>query len=55
MNLLITTLGTSWQIVPELFGLTVKSHLYTMSVIDKDSVLNRAKDFGIDIKDGSVL
>ncbi len=37
------------------FGLTVKSHLYTMSVIDKNSVLNRATDFGITIFDRSKL
>lgn len=37
------------------FGLTVKSHLYTMSVIDKDSVLNRTTDFGISIFDRSKL
>lgn len=37
------------------FGLTVKSHLYTMSVIDKDSVLKRANDFGIEIVDRSKL
>ncbi len=28
MNLLITTLGTSWQIVPELFGLTNPGDYY---------------------------
>lgn len=43
------------QALKSKFGLTVKSHLYTMSVIDKDSVLNRAKDFGIEIVDGRKL
>lgn len=43
------------QALKSKFGLTVKSHLYTMSVIDKDSVLNRVKDFGIEIIDGRKL
>lgn len=37
------------------FGLTVRSHLYTMSVIDKESVQKRAKDFDIDIVDRASL
>ena len=37
------------------FGLTVVSHLYTMSIIDKDSVLRRSKDFKIEIEDGTKL
>lgn len=43
------------QALKSKFGLTVKSHLFTMSVIDKDSVLKRAKDFGIEIVDGRKL
>lgn len=42
-------------IVKSKFGLYIKQHLYTKSIVDKESILNRAKDFGIDIKDGSVL
>lgn len=43
------------QALKSKFGLTVKSHLYTMSVIDKENVLNRANDFGIEIVDGRKL
>lgn len=37
------------------FGLTVKPHLYTMSTIEKESALNRAGEFGIELVDGTYL
>lgn len=37
------------------FGLSVKAHLYTLSLIEKNSHLNRAKEFGIAITDGNTL
>ncbi|MCM1322150.1 MAG: DUF1887 family CARF protein [Bacteroides sp.] len=39
-------------IIKSKFGLSVKQHLYTKSIIDTETPLNRAKEFGIDIKDG---
>ncbi|OJF75912.1 MAG: hypothetical protein BKP49_09660 [Treponema sp. CETP13] len=37
------------------FGLSAKSHLYTMSVVNKKSALNRAKDFNITLVDRTSL
>ena len=37
------------------FGLNAKSYLYTKSNITKDSALNRAKEFGIEVVDGDKL
>lgn len=37
------------------FGLNSKPYLYTQSIITKNTVLDRAKDFGIELVDGSVL
>lgn len=42
-------------IIKSKFGLFVKQHLYTKSLIEKETPLNRAKEFGIDIKDGTEL
>ena len=42
-------------IIKSKFGLFVKQHLYTKSIIDKETPLNRASEFGIDIKDGNVI
>lgn len=42
-------------IIKSKFGLYVKQHLYTKSIIEKETPLNRAKEFGIDIKDGTQL
>ncbi|WP_443739508.1 Card1-like endonuclease domain-containing protein [Treponema sp.] len=42
-------------IIKSKFGLNVKSHLYTKSVIDKESALNRASDFNIELVDGTKL
>lgn len=39
-------------IIKTKFGLFVKHHLYTKSIIDKETPLNRAREFGIDLKDG---
>ena len=39
------------QAIKSEFGLEVKSHLYTMSAIDKESELKRAEEFKIDIHD----
>jgi hypothetical protein len=37
------------------FGLNAASYLYTQSIIEKESVINRANEFGIKIIDGSRL
>lgn len=42
-------------IIKSKFGLFVKQHLYTKSFIDEETPLNRAKEFGIDIKDGNEI
>ena len=42
-------------IIKSKFGLYVKQHLYTKSIIEKETPLNRAKEFGIDIKGGTQL
>lgn len=42
-------------IIKSKFGLNVKSHLYTKSIVDKTSALNRASDFNIELVDGSKL
>ena len=42
-------------IIKSKFGLYVKQHLYTKSIIEKETPLNRAKEFGIDIKDGTEI
>ena len=42
-------------IIKSKFGLNAKSYLYTQSVITKESALNRAKEFGIEIVDGTKL
>lgn len=42
-------------IIKSKFGLFVKQHLYTKSIIDKETPLNRASEFGIDIKDGNAI
>lgn len=42
-------------IIKTKFGLFVKHHLYTKSIIDKETPLNRAREFGIDLKDGNDL
>ncbi len=39
-------------IIKTKFGLLVKHHFYTKSIIEKDTPLNRAKEFGITIIDG---
>ena len=39
-------------IIKSKFGLFVEQHLYTKSIIEGEAPLNRAKEFGIDIKDG---
>ncbi len=40
-------------IIKSKFGLFVKQHLYTKSLIEKEAPLTRAREFGIDIKDGN--
>lgn len=40
-------------IIKSKFGLFVKQHLYTKSIIEKETPLARAREFGIDIKDGN--
>ena len=42
-------------IIKSKFGLFVKQHLYTKSIIEKETPLTRAREFGIDIKDGSEI
>ncbi len=42
-------------IIKSKFGLNVKQHLYTKSIIEKETPLNRAKEFGIQITDGKEL
>lgn len=42
-------------IIKSKFGLYVKQHLFTKSIIDKETPLTRAKEFNIDIKDGSEI
>ncbi len=42
-------------IIKSKFGLYVKQHLYTKSIIEKETPLNRAKEFGIQITDGKEL
>lgn len=52
---LLTDTLYKMQALKKDFGLTVKSYLYTMSVIKKESVLSRAKDLDIEIIDGTKL
>ena len=42
-------------IIKSKFGLYIQQDLYTKSIIDKETPLNRAKEFGIDIKDGTQI
>lgn len=42
-------------IIKSKFGLYIQQHLYTKSIIDKETPLNRAKEFGIEIKDGTQI
>ena len=42
-------------IIKSKFGLYVKQHLYTKSIIEKGTPLNRATEFGIDIKGGNTI
>lgn len=42
-------------IIRSKFGLNAKPYLYTKSIVEKDSILYRAKEFGIEIIDGSIL
>ena len=42
-------------IIKSKFGLNVRQHLYTKSIIEKETPLNRAKEFGIQITDGKEL
>lgn len=52
---LLTDTLYKMQALKKDFGLTVKSYLYTMSVIKKESVLSRAKDLDIEIIDRTKL
>lgn len=42
-------------IIKSKFGLFVKQHLFTKSVVEKQPQLNRAREFGIDLKDGNEI
>ena len=42
-------------IIKSKFGLNVTSHFYTQSIVEKESALSKAKEFGIKITDGSEL
>lgn len=42
-------------IIKTKFGLFVKHHLYTKSIIEKETPLTKAREFGIDLKDGKDL
>ena len=53
-KLLLDTLY-KMQALKKDFGLSVKSHLYTMSIIQKKSVFARAESFGIEIVDRTKL
>lgn len=37
------------------FGLNAKSYLYTKSIVERESALSRAQEFGITIVDGKSL
>lgn len=52
---LLTDTLYKMQALKKDFGLTVKSYLYTMSIIKKESVLSRAKDLDIEIIDRTKL
>lgn len=52
---LLTDTLYKMQALKKDFGLNVRSHLYTMSVIQKESALARAADLGIEIVDGTQL
>lgn len=52
---LLTDTLYKMQALKKDFGLTVKSHLYTMSVIQKESALSRAEDLDIEIVDRTKL
>ncbi len=54
-DLLNQTLYKSQAIIKSKFGLNAKSYLYTQSVITKESALYRAKEFDIEIVDGTRL
>lgn len=54
-DLLNLTLYKSQAIIKSKFGLNALSSLYTQSRIDKESALSRAKEFGIEIVDGTKL
>ena len=42
-------------IIKTKFDLSVKSYLYTKSIVERESILCRAEDFGITIKDGNEI
>lgn len=51
-ELLLNTIYKA-QALRSSFGLAVKSHFYTRSIISNNSIKERAKSFGIDIYDGT--
>lgn len=54
-EVLTQALYKAQAIMKSKFGLNAMQHLYTQSVVEKKSALDKAKDFGIQIVDGNSL